>query len=129
MIKVHKDVLNYLNIEHMFIISETTNSFCIPLEISQNKWIIAIEKELFGEVELNIKYKGKYLSIKVNLENLPHTRTYNIILPKINKKDFKELINQISELEKNQSLWEKRKEERYMIGKLNTTKLDRKSVV
>jgi hypothetical protein len=133
MIRVHKDVLDHLGIEHVFL-TASQNAFCTLLEIGlSEKWLIAIGNSWEAEEAiLNIKYRGTYLVWQVHIT--PKDKfSYHL---ELSNEEFKvsPLYGEIEELERNESLWNKRKEMRMPVGAdlsgvLGLRKAEQKAVI
>jgi hypothetical protein len=113
-VRAHKDVFDYLGIEHTFLTGKR-NEFCTVLELSSGEtWIIAVGGVWEEDTALfNIKYRGSYLSLPVTVEKRDGF-TYRM--------SFREglvepsLREGIIKLEENERLWNKRKDERFAVG-------------
>jgi hypothetical protein len=115
MIQAHKDVLDYLGIEHAFL-TGARNEFCTFLEIStEGRWVIAVGGQWEdGTAVLNLKYRGAYLEWPVVI-NTKDTFSWYM---KIEGGEWKRspVFEGIQALEKDESLWNKRKETRFAVG-------------
>jgi hypothetical protein len=115
MVKVHKDVLDHLGIEHVFLTGQR-NVFCALLEISTTEaWRVAIDGEWEeGEGILNIKYKGIYLTWPVYVKKQDRlSHTIELIGDSVK---LSALYESIQTLERDENLWNHRREERFDVG-------------
>jgi c-di-GMP-binding flagellar brake protein YcgR len=116
MVAVYKDILDYLHIEHTFL-TGNRNCFCNLLEISRKEWTVAVDVPIpDGEWVIHIKYEGEYTELKVTLknrQNMVYTLTF---LPMEEDRRTAGIFESIEKLEKNTELWNKRKEERHVLG-------------
>jgi hypothetical protein len=125
MIQVHKDVLDFLGIEHAFLTGEQ-NCFCNPVEISENSWFTAIDADLqLPEAVLHVKYRGAYLDLPVTVKKKKQgLYLLNLDTEKLSREpvsgEVLEILNtfrgDIRKLEEDHSLWNHRSEQRYPIG-------------
>jgi hypothetical protein len=115
MIQVHKDVLEYLEIGHTFL-TGPQNGFCTLLEIGTGgKWIIAVGGAWeAGQAVLNVKYRGTYLEWPVVISKRDN---FSYFL-EIQGGDFKQspLFERVTSLERDETLWNARKESRFTVG-------------
>lgn len=125
MVKIRKDILEYLQIEHLFI-TGMKNSFCNLIEIEKNEWIVTMDSDINDEKAiLNVKTNGVYIEVPV-LINKKGSTVYSLQIQKnkCRKKLFLELQERIIQLENNHAQWEKRKEDRYVIADKNVDKFN-----
>jgi hypothetical protein len=117
MIRVHRDVLGHLGIEHVFLMGDMGNSFCTLLELSVSEWLVAIDKDLpGGEADITVKHNGRYLAFKAVLRS-EEGFTYRLSFAEDPaSRGGGELIAAIAALEAHEERWNKRKEERHTIG-------------
>jgi hypothetical protein len=117
MVKTGRDVLEYLGIDHAFL-TGPRNVFCTLLEISAKEpWVIAIDR-LWEEPEavLTIKYRGTYRERPVRIEKRD-AFTYRLSFAGgSGGNPLEALWASIQKLEEDESLWNKRKEERHPVG-------------
>jgi hypothetical protein len=117
MVKTGRDVLDYLGIAHTFLTGRR-NAFCTLLEVSsKDPWIIAIDT-VWEEPEavLNIKYRGTYQELPVRVEKRDVFSYRIFFIETSGENPSRELWESIQQLEADESLWNKRKEDRHTIG-------------
>lgn len=122
--KVYKDVLQALSIENVNINFNGRTFFCIPLEISDSLWTVAIDGDftINGLGELCIKWKNEYLKFNCAIESLignsfslyscMHQVSIALVDESPVEMEFHKLLR---ELEKDLYRNNKRKEERFEI--------------
>jgi hypothetical protein len=117
MVKTGRDVLEHLGIDHTFL-TGPRNVFCTLLEVSSAEpWIAAIDRPWEGpEAVLNIKYRGIYHERPVMIEKRD-AFTYRLVFAGVpGGPPWEALWESIRTLEADESLWNKRKEDRYPLG-------------
>lgn len=122
--KIYRDMLNFLKIETIYILSNKKTFFCIPLEITENTWLVSCDADnLEGSIKLKVKFNGSFLYlnsiIEKKIQGSLYSFTYTLEIDdneKIKDRLKFSLFKMLSEMEKEARTWNKRKEERYEIG-------------
>ena len=118
MVKATKEILESIGIENMFLsgLNESEKWLLQPMEFGTTCWICSLDKSCFiNNVTCNIKVNDEYIKIPCETELLEES-IYRIEFTESSNRDFKKIKNKISELEKNITFLEKRKEKRYEMG-------------
>lgn len=122
--KFYKDILNALQIETAYIISNDILYSCLLLEFSgMNFFVSSDASELKGNIKFKIKYRGSFIYfdavIMKKVKDTIYSFTYEIGIAEEerNKDAFKQhFFSELKNIENLNEGWNKRKEVRYEIG-------------
>jgi hypothetical protein len=113
--KVYKDILDHLHIEHIFI-TGAKNCFCTLLEIEDTYWKVVIDTPFNDEeATLHVKYNGSYIDEKV-LVFKDTVDMYKVEFINKTNEIIKIIFASIKQLIADEKSYNKRKEDRYEMG-------------
>lgn len=122
--KIYKDILEYLKIESVHVNVNGISYFGVPLEIEDNIWILALDRqeEIIGNGLICIRKENEIFEWKVKLETVSNDKyaiytcihKATLIEEKLDERSIT-FIKEIKNVELETNRWNKRKEERFTI--------------
>lgn len=120
----NKDILNFLNIETSYIVTEDKLCMCMPLRFSGLTFFVSSDSgDLTGKVKFKVKFHGSFIYLDSIIIKRTNETMYSFVYElgimdyEKDKDSFKKtFFLQLKKMEEQSESWNKRKEIRYDIG-------------